>query len=73
MRAKTSKYDGKLAIFNSNELGIDLDAVMVSLISENDTYFISTALQLMRRNRRYANSALSIARALPLFLSCDHA
>lgn len=53
-RAKPNKAaDGRLSIFNLNEQGIDLDAVMVSLISENDPHFISVALHLTRRNRRY--------------------
>lgn len=53
-RAKPNKAaEGRLSIFNLNEQGIDLDAVMVSLISENDPHFISAALHLTRRNRRY--------------------
>lgn len=39
-------------IFNLRSEGIDLDSVMLSLINENNSELISSALHLMRRNRR---------------------
>lgn len=44
-----SSLDG---LFNDHSEGIDLDSVMVSLIGENNSELISTALHLMQRNRR---------------------